>query len=52
MMPFTKEMFNETLYIFDAWQYLLNEDIILKYKPDLVVFQGLETHIKAIIKDK
>lgn len=49
-IPFLKEVFAETVFIFDNWQYGLNEEIILKLKPDIVIFLGLETHIRNIIK--
>ncbi len=48
--PFIRDSFKESLFIFDAWQYKLNEDIILKYQPDVVIFLGLETHIDSFIK--
>ena len=51
VIPFIKEPFKESVFIFDAWQYKLNESIIEKVKPDIVVFLGLETHIDAIIRD-
>jgi len=47
--PFIKESFSESVFIFDSWQYLLNEDIILKIKPDIVLFCSLETHISHVI---
>lgn len=50
VMPFIQESFGESLFIFDDWQYNLNEKIIEVYKPDIVVFMGLETHIRNIIK--
>lgn len=50
LMPFVKEAFQESVFIFDAWQYKLNEDIIEKIKPDAVVFLGLETHMENFIK--
>ncbi len=48
--PFVQDCFKESVFIFDAWQYKLNEDIILAYKPDIVIFLGLETHIESFIK--
>lgn len=50
IIPFTREVFKETVFIFDNWQYGLNKKIIDKVKPDIVVFLGLETHIDHIIK--
>lgn len=51
LIPFLKESFSETVFIFDAWRYQLNEEIIKEIKPDVVVFLGLETHISNILVD-
>jgi len=50
LLPFLKESFGETVFIFDSWKYNLNEEIIEQYEPDLVLFIGLETHIKNFIE--
>ena len=50
ILPFVNELFSESLYIFDAWKYGLNKDIIKAYDPDIVIFLGLETHIDNMIK--
>ncbi|MFT6210853.1 MAG: hypothetical protein ACJATE_001479 [Bacteroidia bacterium] len=47
--PFLKESFSESVFIFDSWQYKLNEEIILKMKPDIVLFCSLETHVEHIV---
>jgi hypothetical protein len=49
LMPFLKEPFQESVFLFDAWQYKLNKPIIEKVKPDIVVFISLETNIDNII---
>jgi hypothetical protein len=49
MIPFLKEAFSESVFIFDSWQYNLDREILEKVKPDAVVFIGLETHLEAII---
>lgn len=49
LIPFLKEPFKESVFIFDAWHYHLNKPIIEKVKPDVVVFISLETHIENII---
>lgn len=49
LIPFLKEAFGESLFIFDGWNYDLNIEIIEKYKPDLILFIGLETHLENII---
>ena len=50
IIPFTSEVFKESLYIFDAWQFKLNEEIIEQFKPDVVVFIGLETNPENMLK--
>ena len=50
LVPFVKEPFAESLFIFDAWRYELNKPIIEKVKPDVVIFLGLETHLESFIK--
>ena len=50
LLPFLKESFGETVFIFDSWKYQLNEEIIAQFKPDLVLFIGLETHIPNMIE--
>lgn len=49
---FLKEHFSETVCIFDAWEYRLNEDIILKEKPDIVLFIVLESTLHQLLLDK
>ncbi len=49
MEPFLKEMFQESVFIWDAWFYNLNEEIIETVKPDVVLFITLETHIDNIV---
>lgn len=49
VLPFLKEVAGETVFIFDEWKYQLNEEIILKYQPDVVIFLGLETHLLNMI---
>jgi|TARA_B110000046_G_scaffold52468_1_gene58653 hypothetical protein len=51
LIPFVSEVFKESVFIFDSWQYGLNQPIIEIVKPDIVVFLGLETHLDNIIKD-
>jgi len=52
LIPFIKEPFKESIFIFDNWKYNLNKSIIEKTKPDIVVFLSLETHIDNIIIGK
>ena len=51
MMPFIVENFGESLFIFDAWQYKLNEKIIESYKPDIVVYITVENLIESLLKE-
>ncbi|MES2627700.1 MAG: hypothetical protein V4616_01915 [Bacteroidota bacterium] len=50
MMPFLKEGFNESVFIFDAWKYGMDQNIIDNYKPKIVVFITLETHLENVIQ--
>ena len=50
VLPFAKELFKESLFIFDAWKYGLNEEIILETKPDAVIFLTLEAYIDNLIE--
>lgn len=49
LMPFLNETFSETLYIFDAWQYQVNGEIIDRYKPDLVIFVTMEALLDNVL---
>tara|TARA_Y100000385_G_scaffold291322_1_gene368588 strand:- start:3206 stop:3364 length:159 start_codon:yes stop_codon:yes gene_type:complete len=49
MMPFLREYFEESVFIFDAWQYKLNGDIIDRIKPDVVVYLTLDSNLEAVI---
>ena len=51
LMPFLKEIFKESVFIFDKWQYRLNEAIIEEVKPDVVIFLGLESHLNNVIEE-
>jgi len=52
MMPFLAESFSETLFIFDKWEYGLNEDIIEFYKPDIIIYITLETLVNNLLYEK
>ncbi len=49
LMPYLNESFREVVYIFDAWQYKLNLDIVEKEKPDVIILQIFEPHISNIL---
>lgn len=50
IQPFAKEVFSESVFIFDAWQFKMNETIIEEFKPDVVIFIGLETNVENYLK--
>lgn len=52
LIPFIKEPFKESVFIFDSWHYNINKSIIETVKPDIVVFLCLETHIEHILEYK
>lgn len=41
--------FSESLYIWDNWKYMLNEDIIEIEKPDVVIFMLFEGFIHRLL---
>lgn len=49
MMPFLNESFSKTTYIFDAWQYKLNEEILKNELPDIFILEIYEPHISNIL---
>lgn len=49
VLPFLKEPFQESVFIFDGWNYGLNKEIIKTIQPDIVIFLGLETHLEHYI---
>jgi len=50
-MPFLKQPFEESVFIFDAWQYKLDKEIIERVKPDVIIYLGLETFLANMITD-
>lgn len=47
--PYISESFSRSVKIFDAWQYKLNEDIVNKENPDVVLLIVLESNIRSIL---
>jgi hypothetical protein len=43
LMPFLSENFSHSTFIFDGWQYELNEDIVKSEKPQVMVYVILES---------
>jgi hypothetical protein len=50
LIPFIKESFSKSVFIFDAWKYRLNEHIIETVKPDIVIYITVETNLNAFIE--
>lgn len=51
LMKYIKESFAESVFIFDGWHYDLHPEIIDIVKPDIVIFQTLETNLESIIAE-
>ena len=52
MIAFVNELFNESVYIFDAWKYGTNKSIVESFNPDVVLYIGLETHINNMLNSQ
>jgi hypothetical protein len=52
VIPFLKEAFRESVFIFDNWKYAMDKEIIEVVKPDIVLYLSLETHIENFISNK
>lgn len=51
MMPLVSEHFSRSVYIFDAWQYGFNLDIVEAEKPDIVILEVFEPHLSNILNN-
>ena len=51
LINFFPEHFSKSVYIFDSWEYKLNEDIVEIEKPDVVLNIVLECNLKNITKN-
>ncbi|MEI7594612.1 MAG: hypothetical protein WCK02_02610 [Bacteroidota bacterium] len=49
---FLSEEFSRSVKIFDAWNYMLNEDIVLKEKPDIVLLISFEPRLRYLLKNQ
>jgi alginate O-acetyltransferase complex protein AlgJ len=49
IMPFVSECFGESVFIFDAWRFQLNEDIIETIEPDIVLYLSLESNVEHFV---
>ena len=50
LQPFAREVFKESEFIFDSWQFKLNKSIIKRYQPDVIVYVGLEKNVKNFLR--
>lgn len=52
LIPFLSESFSQSTFLFDGWQYKLNEEIIDKEKPDIVVYEILEQQVRHLLDNQ
>jgi hypothetical protein len=50
MLPYLSENFNRSVFIFDAWQYKANYEIIDAENPDLVLYMVVESDLDSFLK--
>ncbi len=50
LIPFLKECFQESVFIFDAWKYRLDKEIIERVKPDILLYISYSPHIDSFIE--
>lgn len=50
LLPFLAENFNRSVFIFDAWQYKANFDMVDTEKPDVIIYITIETDLDAYLK--
>ena len=51
IQPFIKESFSRTTFIWDKWQYKLNEPIVEAEKPDIYVTLVLESLLQGLMEN-
>ena len=49
MFPFLSENFNRTVFIFDAWEYKANYDIVDTEKPDIIIYLTIESDLDSYL---
>lgn len=52
LMPFIQASFQESMFVFDAWQYGMNKNIIEAYQPDIVLFLSVEAFTDRVLERK
>jgi len=50
-LSFLPEIFSETVYIWDDWQYKFNKEIVDIEKPDVVIYSIYETYIDRLLQE-
>lgn len=50
MYPFLKDAFSHTVFIWDKWQYKLNETIVDEEKPDIYLTMTLESLLPGLVE--
>lgn len=50
VIPYLKEHFSESVYIFDTWHHDFNEDIVIQEKPDIFIQFIVESQLPSIYK--
>lgn len=51
LMPFMKHSFSRTIFIWDKWQYKLNESIVEAEKPDIYITITLESLLQSLMEN-
>ncbi|MCF8256336.1 MAG: hypothetical protein K9J06_02215 [Flavobacteriales bacterium] len=49
MMPFLKDHFAESVFIFDSWHFHANPKIIARVRPDIVIYCTMEANMEGVI---
>ncbi|MBK9453408.1 MAG: hypothetical protein IPN95_29295 [Bacteroidetes bacterium] len=52
IFPHLAEQFGRSVKIFDAWQYMLNPEIIINEKPDVVIFMPMEANLRHLLDNQ
>ncbi len=51
IIPFCRNSFSRTIFIWDKWQYKLNEPIVEAEKPDIYVTLALESLLQGLMEN-
>ncbi len=50
MFPYVAEHFRKSVKVFDNWEYKINENIVEKEKPDVMLLMILESNLQGLLK--